>query len=93
MHSFFDSTLFVFLGDHGARVYGSDQIPLMSYEIPVLFYSPTLTPNGETCEALGSQMDIAPTILDNLGVDYNSEFFWTFSFVHAKGESAGVDVA
>jgi len=74
-HEFFDSTLFVFVADHGARVYGSSRIPILSYEIPLLFYNPILNPEGKTCDVLGSQMDIAPTILDYLGVDYESEFF------------------
>ena len=74
-HEFFDSTLFVFLADHGARVYGSQQIPFESYEIPVLFYCPSLIPEPERVNILGSQMDLAPTMLDFLGIDYNSEFF------------------
>lgn len=74
-HPFFDSTLFVFVADHGARIYGSEQIPILSYEIPLLFYNPTLYPTGQRCDVLGSQMDISPTILDVLGIDYNSEFF------------------
>jgi phosphoglycerol transferase MdoB-like AlkP superfamily enzyme len=74
-HPFYDSTLFVVLADHGARVYGVEQIPIRSYEIPVLFYNPVLNPTGTTCDVLGSQMDIAPTILDFLGIDYNSAFF------------------
>ena len=73
-HAYFDSTLFVFLADHGARVYGSEAIPLRSYEIPVLFYNPRLIPEGEIIDVLGSQMDLAPTILDFLGIDYNSMF-------------------
>jgi len=74
-HAFYDSTLFVFVADHGARVYGSEQIPMESYEIPLLFYNPILYPEGVTDDVHGSQMDIAPTILDCLGIDYNSEFF------------------
>ena len=74
-HPFFDSTLFIVLADHGARVYGAEQIPIRSYEIPVLFYSPVLNPTGNSCDVLGSQMDIGPTILDFLGIDYNSAFF------------------
>ena len=74
-HEFFDSTLFVFVADHGARVYGSQQIPLRSYRIPLLFYSPKLIPEGTRVAVTGSQMDVAPTILDLLGFDYNSMFF------------------
>jgi phosphoglycerol transferase MdoB-like AlkP superfamily enzyme len=74
-HSFFDSTLFVFLGDHGARVYGSQQIPLRSYEIPILFYGPAIVDSSRRVDRLGSQLDLAPTILDVLGLSYESQFF------------------
>src|SRR6202008_2054681 len=39
-HAWFDDTLFVVAADHGARVYGAEQIPLKTYEIPGMFYSP-----------------------------------------------------
>ncbi len=74
-HDFFDSTIFVFLGDHGARVYGWQQIPMDSYEIPILFYCPALIPAGQRVETLGSQMDLAPTLLDVLNFSYSSKFF------------------
>ncbi len=74
-HEFFDSTLFVFMADHGARVYGRQEIPMDSYEIPLLFYAPALFPAGSRNNRLGSQLDLAPTILDLLDFSYNSSFF------------------
>jgi phosphoglycerol transferase MdoB-like AlkP superfamily enzyme len=74
-HSFFDSTLFVVLGDHGARVYGAQQIPMDSYRIPVLFYAPKILPRGLRVASLGSQIDVAPTIMGILRESYASEFF------------------
>ncbi len=74
-HPFFDSTLFVVLGDHGARVYGSQQIPMNSYRIPVLFYAPKILPQGVRINSLGSQIDVAPTIMGVLGQPYESQFF------------------
>lgn len=74
-HTFYDSTLFVFLADHGARVYGSEEIPLRSYRIPILFHNPDLIPESRRVDALCSQLDLAPTILDLLGFEYNSMFF------------------
>ncbi|MEK6551128.1 MAG: LTA synthase family protein [Pseudomonadota bacterium] len=71
---FFRDTLFVFLGDHGARVHGSQEIPIRSYEIPVLFYAPGLIAQGRRVDQLGSQMDVAPTILGLLGIDHESRF-------------------
>jgi len=74
-HAFFDSTLFVFVADHGARVYGHQEIPMDSYEIPLLFYCPALIPAGVRNNRLGSQLDISPTILDLLDFNYPSRFF------------------
>lgn len=74
-HAFFDDTVFVILGDHGARVYGRQEIPIRSYEIPVLVYAPKLIPKGRRIDTLGSQMDIAPTLLGVLDFDYHSQFF------------------
>jgi len=74
-HAFFDNTLFVFMGDHGARVYGAAEIPLPSYEVPVLFYAPGIVPAGARVGTLASSLDIPPTILGVLGLSYESKFF------------------
>lgn len=74
-HAFFDNTVFVFLGDHGARVYGRQEIPLESYEVPVLMYAPKLISQGRRVDTLGSQIDVAPTVLALLGFEYNSQFY------------------
>ena len=73
--AFFDDTLFVFMGDHGARVYGAAKIPMPSYEIPILFYAPGFVPSGVRVPTLASAMDVPPTILGLLGVEYRSKFF------------------
>jgi phosphoglycerol transferase MdoB-like AlkP superfamily enzyme len=74
-HSFFDSTIFVVLGDHGARVYGSQTIPMRSYRIPVLMYAPSILKAGQRNPILGSQIDVAPTLMGILNLSYNSQFF------------------
>jgi phosphoglycerol transferase MdoB-like AlkP superfamily enzyme len=73
-HAWFDDTLFVVVADHGARVYGREEIPLKSYEIPMLFYSPKHLRPGEV-DALTTQIDIAPTVLGLLGLSYDAPFF------------------
>jgi phosphoglycerol transferase MdoB-like AlkP superfamily enzyme len=73
-HPWFENTLFVIVADHGARVYGAAEIPLYSYEIPMLFYAPAhLQPRR--VETLASQIDIAPTVLGLLGFGYEAPFF------------------
>ena len=73
-HAWFDNTLFIVVADHGARVYGREEIPLKSYEIPMLFYAPKhLQPNE--VDALTTQIDIAPTVLGLLGLSYTAPFF------------------
>lgn len=74
-HAFFDNTVFVFLADHGARAYGQQEIPLGSYEIPLLYYAPKLIAQGRRLDMLGSQIDVAPTLLGLLDMDYQSLFF------------------
>lgn len=74
-HPFFNNTVFVLLGDHGARVYGADFIPIESYEIPLLIYAPKLLPRPARVATLGCSMDVAPTILGLLGFSYRSTFF------------------
>jgi len=73
-HAFYRDTLFVLMGDHGARVYGASEIPLPSYEVPILFIGPGV-PAGTRLETLASSLDVPPTILGILGLDYDSKFF------------------
>jgi phosphoglycerol transferase MdoB-like AlkP superfamily enzyme len=71
---YFDDTVFVIVGDHGARVYGREAIPMQTYELPFVVYSPKHI-KPRTAEALGSQIDIAPTVLGLLNMSYDSVFF------------------
>ena len=55
-------TLILIVGDHGARVYGSEEIPTPSYRIPALFITPEPRWQGKRIERLCSQIDLAPTL-------------------------------
>lgn len=82
--AWFDRTLFVIVADHGARVYGREEIPLKTYEIPMLFYSPAnLKP--ARIDTLTTQIDIAPTVLGMLGLPYKAPFFGQ-DVIHAPPE-------
>lgn len=73
-HAWFDDTIFVFIGDHGPRVYGAAQVPVPSYRVPLLFYAPGHVQAARN-DTLGSSMDMAPTLLGLLGLSYDSPFF------------------
>jgi len=70
----FDDTLFVVVADHGARVYGKAEIPLETYEIPLLMYAPKHFAPRQV-DTLMTQIDIAPTVLGVLGLPYEAPFF------------------
>ena len=72
-HSWYADTLFVIVADHGARVYGEAQIPIASYEIPLLIIAPgRISP--KQIQTPISQIDIAPTVLGLLGLPYQAPF-------------------
>jgi phosphoglycerol transferase MdoB-like AlkP superfamily enzyme len=73
-HPFFRDTLFVVMGDHGARVYGAAEVPLASYHVPVVFYAPGMVAAGRRLDTLASSLDVPPTVLGLLGLDYDSRF-------------------
>lgn len=72
-HDWYKDTLFVVVADHGARVYGAAQIPLYSYEIPMLILGEGIEPRR--VDTLTSQIDLAPTVLGMLGLAYEAPFF------------------
>jgi phosphoglycerol transferase MdoB-like AlkP superfamily enzyme len=72
--SFYDHTLFVVMGDHGARVYGAATIPLASYQVPILMIAPGILPAGagstpwpprSTCRRRFSPSSASPTARDS----------------------------
>lgn len=63
-----DHTVVLIVGDHGARVFGSQEFPLDSYRVPGLFLSPDPRWQGVRLDGLCSQIDLAPTLLSLAGV-------------------------
>lgn len=74
LHSWYDDTVFIVVADHGARVYGKAQVPMKSYEIPLLIFAPKQIA-AQRITTLASQMDIAPTVLGLLGLPYSAPFY------------------
>jgi phosphoglycerol transferase MdoB-like AlkP superfamily enzyme len=73
--AFWKDTIFVVVADHGARVYGSQQIPLTSYRIPMVVLGPAAVAAARRIDALGCQLDVTPTILGLIGRPFESLFF------------------
>lgn len=70
----FKDTLFVIVADHCASVAGKTKLPVESYHIAGLLYGPHILKaarDGRT----RSQIDIAPTVLELLGVKGSDRFF------------------
>jgi phosphoglycerol transferase MdoB-like AlkP superfamily enzyme len=72
---FWTNTLFVVIADHGARVYGSQDIPIFSYEIPWVILGPAAVKEPRRIGTLGSSLDVSPTVLGLIGRPYDTMFF------------------
>ena len=73
--AFWTNTLICVVADHGARVYGSQTIPIRSYEIPFLIVGNAVVKKPQRISRLGCQLDVAPTLLGFIGRPYESLFF------------------
>ena len=70
----FADTIFVFVADHTAGSAGYEDLPVANYHIPLFIYAPGLIKPREMT-GLASQIDLAPTLLGLLGIDYESTFY------------------
>ena len=69
----FNNTLFVIVADHCAKSAGKTDLPVNRYHIPCIIYAPQLVkPAIEN--RLVSQIDLAPTILGLMKLNYTSRF-------------------
>ncbi|WP_339907833.1 LTA synthase family protein, partial [Pseudomonas guineae] len=70
----FNQTVFIFVADHTAGSAGKEDLPVANYHIPLFIYAPGHIQPREFTE-LVSQIDLAPTLLGLLNIDYVSTFF------------------
>ncbi len=70
----FKDTLFVIVADHCASSAGKVDLPVKKYHIPLFIYAPEHI-RPVKIDKLSSQIDLAPTILGLLNMDYESAFF------------------
>lgn len=82
----FKDTLFVIVADHCAAVAGKTKLPVAKYHIPMIFYAPGIIKPGHFKEMV-SQIDVAPTLLDVLGVDGSQHFYGKNMFKASKEKS------
>lgn len=70
----FNNTIFVIIADHCASSAGKTELPVYRYHIPAFIYAPKIV-QPQVYEKLTAQMDMVPTLLGMLKVNYSSKFF------------------
>ena len=73
-HPWFANTVFVITADHCASSGGLASLPVFRYRIPLWVYAPGNIAPGRFDQMI-SQIDIGPTLLGLLGMDYDSQFY------------------
>ena len=69
----FNNTIFVIVADHCSKSAGKTDLPVNRYHIPCFIYAPALiSPTIE--QKLTSQIDLVPTVLGLLNLNYTSRF-------------------
>lgn len=69
----FNNTLFVIVSDHCSKSAGKTDLPVNRYHIPCFIYAPQLI-QPAIDQKLVSQIDLAPTLLGLLNINYTSRF-------------------
>ncbi|MDD4602494.1 MAG: LTA synthase family protein [Bacteroidales bacterium] len=73
--AWFDSTIFIFIADHGKKVNRNTyDLSLQYFQIPLIIYSPLLI-QPAVIEKTGAQMDVFPTVMGLLNQDYLNNSF------------------
>lgn len=73
-HAWYKDTIFVIVADHTAGSSGRSELDPDLYHIPMWVYAPGIIKPGRI-DDLASQIDVAPTILGLMGIDYDSRFY------------------
>lgn len=69
--AYFKNTIFLVIADHNTRTYGKNLVPINKFHIPALLIGPNI-PKNKSYDKLCSQIDIAPTLLNFIGMDINN---------------------
>jgi len=84
--SWYKNTLFVFVADHGHTLpLNRNNFEPARYHIPLLFYGEVLKPQyrGARRSTIGSQSDIAATLLAQLGLS-SDQFLWSNDLLNRR---------
>lgn len=81
----FRNTLFIVTADHCASSAGKAALPAFRYRIPLWIYAPGGQVAPGRFERMTSQIDIPPTLLGLLGMDYDSQFYGIDVFQQPPG--------
>ncbi len=70
----YKDTVFIFVADHTSHGRGRIDLPPENYRIPLIIHAPGLVKPG-VIDDVASQIDVAPTLLSLLNIEYDSRFF------------------
>ncbi len=86
---YWENTLFVFVPDHAMQYpVDIDVFSVERYKIPLILYGPALAMRGVKVDVVGSQIDIAATLLGQLGIDH-SDFAFSKDMLNAANPHFG----
>jgi phosphoglycerol transferase MdoB-like AlkP superfamily enzyme len=69
--AYFKKTIFIVIADHNTRTNGKHLVPIHKFHIPALIIGPNIK-EGDVYKKLCSQIDMAPTLLNMIGVKVNT---------------------
>lgn len=70
--SWYENTIFVFVGDHGAAMDLTYEASLSYNHVPLLFYAPNIIKEPRSIEDMSLQIDIMPTLMGLLNIPYTN---------------------
>jgi phosphoglycerol transferase MdoB-like AlkP superfamily enzyme len=70
-----DRSVVLVVGDHGSRIYGVQEIPVVSYHVPAIILTPDPEYRNTHVDRLVSHIDLGPTLLSLAGIEYDAPFF------------------
>jgi phosphoglycerol transferase MdoB-like AlkP superfamily enzyme len=70
--SWFDSTIFIFVADHGAAIDKTYDLSLSYHHIPCIFYGPKILGLPRVIDQVGGQIDLFATTMGILNLPYTN---------------------